>query len=90
MDCNDMIIGAARGTRFRVLDYYTRDRSTPRTDDVYGGQDDITAAVGTEKDGVTTLIIRKKLAGNSHILIPMSVMHDFFLSVSVMSSWYKQ
>ena len=27
MDCTDMVIGMARGTSFRILDYYTRDRS---------------------------------------------------------------
>ena len=30
MDCNDMVIGAARDGVGRVADYYTRDRSTPR------------------------------------------------------------
>ena len=30
MDCIDMVIGTARGSRSRVFDYYTRDRSTPR------------------------------------------------------------
>ena len=30
MDCNDMVIGAAREGLGRVADYYTRDRSTPR------------------------------------------------------------
>ena len=32
MDCNDMVIGAAREGLGRVADYYTRDRSTPRYD----------------------------------------------------------
>ena len=33
MDCNDMVIGAARDGVGRVADYYTRDRSTPRYDE---------------------------------------------------------
>ena len=35
MDCMDMVIGAARDGFGRVADYYTRDRSTPRLDDVW-------------------------------------------------------
>lgn len=26
MDCTDIVIGMARGTAFRIWDYYTRDR----------------------------------------------------------------
>jgi hypothetical protein len=26
MDCTDIVIGSARGTASRILDYYTRDR----------------------------------------------------------------
>ena len=39
-------------------DYYTRDRSTPRRDEFYGGNDDLTAAVGWEENGVTTIMFR--------------------------------
>ena len=46
MDCADVVIGQARGDLFRVFDYYTRDRASPRRDEFYGGDDDITAAVG--------------------------------------------
>ena len=38
-------------------------RSTPRRDAVYGGQDDLTAAIGWEEDGVTTVIFRKPASG---------------------------
>ena len=61
MDCADIVIGQACGNRFRVIDYYTRDRSTPRRDSFYGGDDDITAAVGSEVDGITNIIFRRPL-----------------------------
>lgn len=61
MDCTDIVIGSARGMASRVGDYYTRDRSTPRHDEFYGGKSDLTLATGYEKDGVTTIIFRKKL-----------------------------
>ena len=65
MDCTDIVIGTARGQQFRVFDYYTRDRSTPRRDSFYGGRDDITAAVGKEEDGFTYIKWRKPLmSGN--------------------------
>ncbi|MBO8666438.1 hypothetical protein INO76_15530, partial [Staphylococcus aureus] len=54
-------IGSARGSASRVWDYYTRDRSTPRVDGFWGGKNDLIAAVGFEKDGVTTIAFRKKL-----------------------------
>ena len=63
MDCTDMVIGAARGSKSRILDYFTPSRSTPRRDFIYGGLDTLTAAVGKEEDGVTTLIFRRKLEG---------------------------
>ncbi|XP_073961160.1 uncharacterized protein isoform X2 [Choristoneura fumiferana] len=61
MDCTDIVIGTARGNYHRVLDYYTRDRSTPRVDTFWGGHDDITAASGFEENGVTTIMFRRKL-----------------------------
>ncbi|KAL0811063.1 hypothetical protein ABMA28_010340 [Loxostege sticticalis] len=61
MDCTDIVIGTARGNYHRVLDYYTRDRSTPRVDTFWGGHDDITAAAGFEENGVTTIMFRKKI-----------------------------
>ena len=61
MDCTDIVIGMARGMRHRIGDYYTRDRSTPRLDTFWGGQDSLTAAMGFERDGVTTILFRKKL-----------------------------
>jgi len=59
MDCQDIIIAKVNGDSSNIGDYYTRDRSTPRRDEVYGGQDDLTAAIGWEEDGVTTVIFRK-------------------------------
>lgn len=38
-------------------------RSTPRLDTFWGGKNDLTAAMGFEKDGVTTIVFRKKLKG---------------------------
>lgn len=65
MDCTDIVIGSVRGTASRIADYYTRDRSTPRMDSFWGGKNDLTAAMGFEKDGVTTILFRKKLKGNN-------------------------
>jgi len=39
-------------------------RSTPRVDGFWGGKNDLIAAVGFEKDGVTTIAFRKKLKGD--------------------------
>ncbi|CAK9300686.1 unnamed protein product [Gordionus sp. m RMFG-2023] len=61
MDCMDMVIGMARDYYFRIDDYYSRDRSTPMLDTVFGGRNDITGAMGYEKDGQTTILFRKKL-----------------------------
>ncbi|XP_045519064.1 uncharacterized protein LOC123710853 isoform X1 [Pieris brassicae] len=61
MDCTDIVIGTARGNYHRVLDYYTRDRSTPRVDTFWGGHDDITVSSGFEENGVTTIMFRKKI-----------------------------
>jgi hypothetical protein len=38
-------------------------RSTPRVDTFWGGKNDLTAAMGYEKDGITTILFRKKLKG---------------------------
>eukprot|EP00092_Neocalanus_flemingeri_P024776 GFUD01026865.1.p1 GENE.GFUD01026865.1~~GFUD01026865.1.p1 ORF type:complete len:678 (-),score=153.52 GFUD01026865.1:380-2230(-) len=54
----------ARGSTSRILDYYTRDRSTPQRDNFWDGDDDLTAAIGWEEDGETTIIFRKKLSAN--------------------------
>ncbi len=39
-------------------------RSTPRRDTFWGGTNDVTAALGFERDGETTIIFRKKLKSN--------------------------
>merc|ERR1719245_2441585 len=64
MDCQDIIIGKVKGDLSNIGDYYTRDRSTPRRDEFYGGKDDLTAAIGWERDGVTTLMFRKPVTGS--------------------------
>ncbi|EDV20800.1 uncharacterized protein TRIADDRAFT_60676 [Trichoplax adhaerens] len=64
MDCMDMVIGSARGNLFRLFDYYSRDRSSPREDSFYQGSDSLTAAVGIEINGITTLRWRRNLVAN--------------------------
>ena len=58
------VIGMARGGASRISDYYTRDRSTPLRDEKWDGEDDITASIGWERDGETTIVFRKKLVPN--------------------------
>ena len=58
MDCTYMVIGMARGDSARIWDYYTRDRSTPKRDTVWGGSNDLTAAAGWERDGETVIMFR--------------------------------
>ncbi|CAL8104042.1 unnamed protein product [Orchesella dallaii] len=61
MDCTDIIVGSAKGSFHRIRDHYARGRHTPIPDNKWGGTDDVTASTGWEKDGVTTLIFRRKL-----------------------------
>ena len=62
MDCSDLVIGTARNDLFRMYDAYTRDRSTPRPDAVYGGEDNLLAAVGRETPtGFTEFKFRRRL-----------------------------
>lgn len=61
MDCTDIVMGVARGNLSRVFDMYTRDRSTPRPDEFYGGRDDLSAAFAYEEDGHTVVLFRKSL-----------------------------
>lgn len=61
MDCSDIVMGAARGYYHRIRDAYARGRHTPLVDTEWGGRDDLTAAAGWEKDGITTLIFRRRL-----------------------------
>lgn len=63
MDCVDLVIGAAKGNFSRIADYYTRDRSTPLFDSVYGGEESLTAAVAIEEGEYTKLLFRRKLLG---------------------------
>jgi len=65
MDCNDMVIGAARGSLGRVGDYYTRDRSTPRLDEDFGGESNLVSSVAWQEDGVTTVRLLKQAKGGT-------------------------
>ena len=67
MDCTDIVIGTARGNRFRVFDYYTRDRSTPQMDGFYSGTQDIKGAVGRETNGITEIKFWKKLTSSKDL-----------------------
>ena len=61
MDCTDIVIIAARSMTHRIRDYYTRDRSMPQEDDMYGGSYSLTSAVAIEREGKTTAIFRRPL-----------------------------
>ena len=61
MDCTDIVIGAASGERGRVVDSYTRDRSTPLPDQLYGGHSHLTAALVYEEGDTTVMVFRKPL-----------------------------
>lgn len=65
MDCQDVVIGKAKGSQSNIGDYYTRDRSTPRRDALYGGQDNLEAAAGWEENGVTTIMFRRDVSTDS-------------------------
>lgn len=68
MDCTDIVIGVARGNQYRVIDYYTRDRATPRSDEFYGGVDSLTGAIASEEDGMTIVKWRKTLQSGKEIV----------------------
>jgi hypothetical protein len=72
MDCTDIVIGVARGNQYRVIDYYTRDRATPRKDSFYGGEDSLTGAVAKEVDGITYVKWRKPLQSGKEMSITTS------------------
>ena len=70
MDCTDIVIGTSKtigsGTSMkslhRVYDAYTRDRSTPKRDDFYGGKEDLTGAFAYEDaEGFTVVAFQRKL-----------------------------
>jgi len=63
MDCTDMVVGSARSGLSRVGDYYTRDRSTPRRDGDWGGEDDLVAAHAWEEEGRTTVRVVRRVQG---------------------------
>ena len=84
MDCTDIVIGTARGNQYRIFDYYTRDRSTPRMDEFYGGSQSLTAAVGKEENGITTIIFRKPLSAGelSYSQLLLHVVHIHYMPIS--------
>ncbi|KAI8773675.1 uncharacterized protein LOC106064189 isoform X1 [Biomphalaria glabrata] len=61
MDCTDVIIGSALWNTSRIGDYYTRDRSTPLFDQMYGGVDSLTAAIGYQTSTETVILFRRKV-----------------------------
>ena len=44
----------------KVVDSYTRDRSTPLPDEMYGGENDLSAAMAYEDEEGTVLMFRSK------------------------------
>jgi hypothetical protein len=64
MDCTDIVIGVAKGDLGRVVDSYTRDRSTPLPDELYGGASDLQAALAYEDEEGTVMVFRKPLTAN--------------------------
>jgi len=65
MDCMDVVIGVSKNGLGRVADYYTRDRSTPRLDSVWGGEDDLLSSHAWEEDGRTNMRFIRKLKGGT-------------------------
>ena len=61
MDCTDIVIGVAKGDLGRVVDSYTRDRSTPLPDELYGGENDLQAALAYQDTEGTVMVFRKPL-----------------------------
>ncbi len=67
MDCLDIVVGMAQGDVGKVFDAYTRDRSTPQEDSVYGGGETLTAGAAWEEGGSTFVMFRKPLIGRKSI-----------------------
>lgn len=63
MDCTDIVMASAREGYSRVHDSFTPDRSTPKSDTYFGAENSLTAAIGKEEEGVTTILFRRKLTG---------------------------
>ncbi|XP_055352354.1 uncharacterized protein LOC129598464 [Paramacrobiotus metropolitanus] len=63
MSCNDITYAAAHGQYCRVRDLYTRDISTPLPDEIFGGEQSLTAGSCYEDPvtGILHVIFRKKL-----------------------------
>ena len=67
MDCADMVVMAAQGEYSRIHDAFSKDRSTPKLDTYYnGGVNSLTAAIGKEENGMTTVLFRRKLQGTNY------------------------
>jgi len=87
MDCTDMVIGKARGALGRVADYYTRDRSTPRQDEDFGGESDLLKSHAWESEGKTNMRILRRavggvadhpLQGQLHLIFAHGQLSDFY------------
>eukprot|EP00210_Caulerpa_lentillifera_P002713 g2593.t1 len=57
----DVVVGLAKGNSFRIQDAYTPSRARPLPDSHFGGQDDITDAIGFEAEGYTYMKFTKPL-----------------------------
>ncbi|CAD5219518.1 unnamed protein product [Bursaphelenchus okinawaensis] len=60
MDCTDiMMASVADGDLIHIEDMYTRDRSTPISDNLLDGEQSLTTAYGKQKDGRTIVMFRR-------------------------------
>lgn len=68
-----MVIASARTKYSRVYDSFSRDRSTPKADTYFGAMNSLTAAIGKEENGVTTILFRRKLKGKFILNFPKDI-----------------
>ncbi len=80
----NLLQGTVReGNLVRAGDHYTRDRSTPRRDSFYGGEEDLAGVIGWEEDGKTTIMFRRPGDAFQHKMVwKKSTLHYFFLFLS--------
>lgn len=66
MDCFDMVIGMMIDGMSQVRDYYSVSHIMPQPDEFFGGKDSLASATAYQQDGVTTIVFRKPLKGESY------------------------
>lgn len=64
MDCTDIVMASVvHGDFLHVEDMYTRDRSTPITDNILDGEQSLLSAYGIQRNGRTVVMIRRLIRG---------------------------